>query len=282
MIKVFSEKNIDKPSVVKLWQECFGDSSEYIMFFLDNCPEYSCICYLNDDALIVSMLFLLDGYLNGQMCKYLYAACTSSDYRRQGIMEKLIEFSKSYASECGASGIFLVPANESLYSYYSKFGFIASFMKKEIVLTSFESSGQAAKEKYLYTDIVSLKKELCTGIDSYLFSDQIIEYTIKEHLFNNGDIYFNTESKTVIFYYENENNIIIKELLTKSGSVADAINEAFVNNKGKNIYILSPIVYNIKDIVENCTKCGMCFPLDDKMKTYLEGNREIYAGMYLD
>ena len=83
-------------------------------------------------------------------------------------------------------------------------------------------------------------------------------------------------------YYETENKILVKEILTASGVIKHAINEAFVNIKGKNIYISCPMVYNNKDIVENYTRCGMCFPLDDKMKTYLEQNPEIYAGMYLD
>lgn len=282
MIRVFSEKNIDKSSVIELWQECFGDSEEYITFFLDTCPHYACIGYFNDADKLISMLFLLDGSLNNQKCMYLYAACTSLNFRKQGIMEKLIEFSKTYVYECGASGIFLVPANEKLYSYYSKFGFVPSFKKKETVISTTESNVIQTNLSYSYDDVVSLKKELCSEFDSFIFDDEIIEYTIKEHLFNGGQIYFNSVSKTIVFYYMNETEVKIKELLTKSHSIVDAVNESFVNNNGKNIYILSPIVYNNINIVENYTKCGMCFSLDSGMKAYLDDHHEIYAGMYLD
>ena len=282
MIRVYSEKNINKASVTELWQECFGDSAEYISFFLNNCPEYTCICYLNDNNHPVSMLFLIDGYLNGQDCKYLYAACTSAQYRRQGIMEQLISFAKGFAFDAGSSGIFLVPANEKLYSYYSKFGFIASFKKKQVIISTIECNNAQVSREYCYSDLVSLKKELSSEFESFIFNDMIIEYTIKEHLFNGGDIYFNSDTKTLAFYYETENKIIVKEILSVSANIKDAINEVFVNNKGKNIYILCPVVYNNTDIVEEYAKCGMCFPLNEKMKTYLENNREVYAGMYLD
>jgi ribosomal protein S18 acetylase RimI-like enzyme len=280
LIRLFSEKDIEKQSVISLWQECFGDSKEYVEFFLDNCPHYTCIAYYADNKL-VSMLFLLNGYLNSMECKYLYAACTSSEYRRQGIMEKLIDYSKEFALKCGACGIFLVPANEKLYSYYSKFGFISSFLKKEVKITEYNNKTCMTCNPS-YDELISLKKELYNEIPAYNFDDKTIEYTVKEHLYNGGKFYFDKCNRIIVFYYENDTEIIIKEFLSGSADVNELINKYFINNNGKNIYISCPIVYNNQDNVENYTKCGMCFPLNDEMKNYLENNREIYAGMYLD
>lgn len=281
MIRVFSENNIPKASVIELWQECFGDTKEYVEFFLNNCPQYTCITYYADSDKPVAMLFLLDGFLNNRKCKYLYAACTSVNYRRQGIMERLIEYSKKYAFDDGAAGIFLVPANENLYSYYSKFGFIPSFKKKE-TLVSVETESNYFTCELSLNEIIDLRRELCSKIDSFIFEDKIIEYSIKEHLFNGGFVIGDKLTNTILFCYEDQDKIVIKEYLSESFSIDDLINNRFINNKGKNIYISSPIVYNSTDKVENYTKCGMCFPLDNEMKTFLECNKEIYAGMYLD
>lgn len=281
MIRLFSEKDVEKQPIISLWQECFGDSKEYVEFFLNNCPHYNCIAYYTDDNQLVSMLFLLNGFLNGKECKYLYAACTSYEYRRQGIMEKLIDYSKKVASECGASGIFLVPANEKLYSYYSKFGFAASFKKKEIVIPAYVHK-KYDKCDYSYSELISLKKDLCSEIDSFIFDDKTTEYTVKEHLFNGGKVYFDKNNRIIFFYYENDSEIIIKEFLAGSANINEFINKDLINNNGKNIYILCPIVYNNLDNVENYTKCGMCVPLNEEMEIFLKNNCEIYAGMYLD
>ena len=62
--------------IISLWYECFGDEAEYIEFFLDRCPNKLCLgCFENNR--LVSMLFLLNGEVDGFPAKYIYAACTA-------------------------------------------------------------------------------------------------------------------------------------------------------------------------------------------------------------
>lgn len=282
MIKIYNAENLNREDVINLWMECFGDTREYVEFFLDNCPNYVCVEYLVEDKL-VSQLFLLEGELASEKCKYLYAACTHEDYRRRGIMEELIEFTKTYCKDKNYSSIFLVPANESLYSYYSKFGFVASFLKKESV-------GQNESEllsELTETDIdavFDIKKELIENINGFRFSDDVMKYTIKEHLFNGGKIYINSkdDEKTVAFYYINGSDIVVKELLIEKTELYSENFQHFFNKDVENIYIFSPIVYNSTDKMEKYTKCGMCFPLNNRLSDFLKKHTDLYAGMYLD
>lgn len=282
MIKIYNAENLNREDVIDLWVKCFGDTREYVEFFLDNCPNYVCVEYLVEDKL-VSQFFLLEGELASEKCKYLYAACTHEDYRRRGIMEELIEFTKTYCKDKNYSSIFLVPANESLYSYYSKFGFVASFLKKESV-------GQNESEllsELTETDIdavFDIKKELIENINGFRFSDDVMKYTIKEHLFNGGKIYINSkdDEKTVAFYYINGSDIVVKELLIEKTELYSENFQHFFNKDVENIYIFSPIVYNSTDKMEKYTKCGMCFPLNNRLSDFLKKHTDLYAGMYLD
>lgn len=272
-----------RDEIISLWHKCFGDSEEYITFFLDNCPDIVCVGFFDNDHL-VSMLFLLEGFINCEKCKYLYAACTDTSHRRLGIMEKLIRFSESYCKINNYSSIFLVPADEDLYSYYAKFGFIASFYKKHIKLNVCDNYSCEIKTCKDIHEICSIKLDLINGISGFTFTKDLIEYTVREHLFNGGSVskYHYGNNIALFFYYKENNTIIIKEMLSDFEIESETIIKLFSNNDVENIYIYSPIVYNSADIGEEYTKCGMCLPLNEKTFDYITQNSNLYAGMYLD
>lgn len=282
MIKLFEYKNLNRDAVIDLWVDSFGDTREYVEFFLDNCPGYVCIEYLVDDKPI-SMLFLLEGYLSGSKCKYLYAACTHKDFRSRGIMGQLIEYAKQYCIQLNYSSIFLVPAEEELYSYYKKFGFADVFRKKYLkVKIDFIND-----PNYSSTDIdiiCEVKKSLIKNIECFRFDDEGIRYTVQEHFFNGGRVFLKqTEGRSILaFYYLNNSNLIVKEFLTDYSDISLVFDGYFNNKNAENIYIYIPIVYNSRDIVERYTKCGMCVPLNDITSDFIKDHTDLYAGMYLD
>lgn len=282
MIKIYNAENLNREDVINLWIHAFGDTREYVEFFLDDCPDYVCIEYFVEDK-PVSQLFLLNGELASEKCKYLYAACTHKDYRRQGIMEKLIEFTKEYCLSEQYSAIFLVPANDNLYSYYSKFGFVSSFLKKEAVVCNKSDLITETTETDV-DKVFEIKKELVKNINGFRFFDDVMKYTIKEHIFNGGKIYINSDDneKAVAFYYNNDSDIVIKEFLNIKTDLDLEFFQHFLNKNVENIYISAPIVYNSTDIMEKYTKCGMCFPLNDRLSDFLKKHTDLYAGMYLD
>lgn len=283
MIKLFSAKDKYRDSVVRLWSEAFGDTEEYIAFFLDNCPSYESVGYFDDDKL-VSMFFMLEGQISGYKCKYLYAACTDLKYRKQGIMEKLLTFAAEHYRSMGYDGIFLVPANEKLYSYYLKFGYISAFTKLSFRFDECSHINAENNNNYDLEELTDVKNNILENIEGFRFDKKTIEYTIKEHLYNNGGIFFADDDfgKTIIFYYTADNKLIIKEYLNSDGKINLEYCKQILNNNHHNVYILCPLVYNKKDIVEEYTKCGMCLPLNDDFGAYINNTGYLYAGMYLD
>ena len=68
----------------------------------------------------------------------------------------------------------------------------------------------------------------------------------------------------------------------EKAELGSQIFQHFFNKDVENIYIFSPIVYNSTDIMEKYTKCGMCFPLNNRLSDFLKKHTDLYAGMYLD
>ena len=134
MILVKFEIEELRQDAVKLWNEAFGDSEEYIDFF--HSAHGSCFCLmLTDGGELTSALYLIDGELCGQKGYYLFAAATFKNLRGRGYMATLLKKAESFAIEKGKSFIALVPAESTLFEYYSRFGYKTAFYAKKQPLT---------------------------------------------------------------------------------------------------------------------------------------------------
>ena len=270
-----------RENIISLWHECFGDESDYIEFFLDRCPNKLCLgCFENDR--LVSMLFLLNGEVDGLSAKYIYAACTAHDFRSRGLMGELIEYSKHYCAENGIDLIFLVPAEESLYGYYSRFGFIPKMSRAEIAL----KGGSGAFDAMKITDIKAVAKrrtELLSSAKRFAFDIETTEYTVAEFLYTGGEIYSKDgENGFLAFTVKDGKNVLVKELLPDFDTNFTIILNLFENLRAENVYIHAPLVYNNTDIGCKATKCGMLYPITEKANDHINDEDMFYSGMYLD
>ena len=108
----------DNGQITALWSEVFGVSIEEIEFFLKNCKHKSCLALFNSGE-IQSMLFLVDCSYCGFSGKYVYAVCTRKTSRNNGYASSLVEEAKKYMGDF----LWLIPANDNLFNYYSRLGF---------------------------------------------------------------------------------------------------------------------------------------------------------------
>lgn len=270
-----------REGVISLWQSCFGDKREYIEFFLDECP-HTCIGIISDNV-PVSMLFLLNGVIDKFRAAYIYAACTDEKFRCRGYMAQLIEFTKKYCAVNNYESLFLVPAEESLYEYYSKFGFISSFEKSVYDVYVSDLSSYELTEITDTDEILRIRNSFLDNICSFRFDNKTAVYAIKEHFFNGGKVFINRGENAdfIAFITEDSEKNVIKEFLgDKSVKMLKNI-EHFLNIGKENIYIHCPIVYNNTDKMAKTAKCGMYYPLTDEMKNS-SVNKKFYAGLFLD
>lgn len=130
----------NKEKLIELWVNVFGDEREYIELLF---PYGNTVCdvfAVFDGDKISSALYLLDcsltfngGQYNG---KYLYAAATDDKYRGRGLIASLIDEAQLFCKNSGIDFISLVPANEGLYNYYERFGFVTAMHRATVFGTT--------------------------------------------------------------------------------------------------------------------------------------------------
>lgn len=125
---VFADPETDRDGIQKLWQICFGDEEEYIDFYIQKRMTKDNMLTIWQDGKVVSMAsFLPAEYVskNGERIpvRYVYAVATLPEYRGRGYAEQILMFAGSLWGEA----LVLCPAEESLYGYYQRMGFVKAF-----------------------------------------------------------------------------------------------------------------------------------------------------------
>lgn len=262
-------------SLKKLWSDTFGDNEEYINLLFDY--EYTpseCFAEIEDGE-VISVLYLLKGYIkadnNIYEGRYLYAAATAEKHRGKGIMSKLIRQAQQYTVKNNISFISLVPADEGLYGYYSKFGFEAK-MKNYVGLS--ESFDIKSNETTVSADVYIQARN---GIECpmFHFAENEWKYAFSCLDFAGNAFLKNTDDS---YYIINDDGTEIVEFISSKDNFA----ENYSKLMGKielGVKIVSP--YDLSDFCE-CkeTKFGMIYFADEEMKGKI--TEDIYMNIALD
>lgn len=122
----------DTEQIIGLWQQCFGDSPDFISFYLQHHPfsEKTLLLALEGDV-VLSMLSLLPAcflWKDQQLpVRYVYAVGTDIRFRGQGLSTTLLDSAAQICRESNEAGLFLIPASQSLFSFYGARGFYNAF-----------------------------------------------------------------------------------------------------------------------------------------------------------
>lgn len=184
----------DKSAIFNIWRVCFGDSGEYINFFLDNGFDAASCLVFEEDGKAVSMLHILNAEYKTFSAvlpvQYIYAAATLPEFQGRGIMKHLLEAAEESGAENGCAFTWLLPGSASLYNYYAKLSYKTAFYikkahvsrdrLKEIASADFENTKKSS------SDIYNLrKKHFCPAV---LWKKREFNYALSEHEFTGGKI----------------------------------------------------------------------------------------------
>ena len=114
----------EESALSALFTEAFGDESFTSLFFRTGYAPERCLGAF--DGALLAALHWFDCSLDGKKAAYVYGIAAFAVCRGQGIGSKLIRFSVEYLQNRGYEVITLVPAEESLFPYYERFGFRAA------------------------------------------------------------------------------------------------------------------------------------------------------------
>ena len=128
----------DADILKSMWQRIFEDDEDTLDFFFDNVfiPENTLVW--RDQNRPEAMLYMIWNKEDGV---YLYALATEEKYRGLGIMSELIKKALDILTKKGAEYVFLIPASDSLFSYYKKYGFSKTIDVTSAKITSGRESG---------------------------------------------------------------------------------------------------------------------------------------------
>ena len=111
----------EEPRLRDLFTEAFGDAAFTDLFFRTGCAPERCITAFDGDLL--AALHWFDCTLDGQKAAYIYGIAAFKAHRGKGIGSRLIRAALAELKKRGYGPVFLVPAEESLFGYYERFGF---------------------------------------------------------------------------------------------------------------------------------------------------------------
>lgn len=133
----------ERASIRRLWDACFADEGGFNDYFFASCfqPEHTLVA--EENGVLCAMLQMLPYRLlsRGELCEvtYIYGACTAPEYRRQGLMARLLEHSFALDREAGRVASILIPQEEWLFKFYQAFGYQTVFyLDKQLAKRSAE------------------------------------------------------------------------------------------------------------------------------------------------
>lgn len=171
----------DYSSIIEIWNNAFGDSPEYIKKFLSLFGEHSVVS--ENDGEIDGIMSLLPVSLNNKNGRYIYAVAVSPKMRGQGIGKELISFAKKNCEDFCV----LVPADEGLFDYYRKLGFLDNSYISEYEETKKE-------KKISPKEYIELRDKYFKGKNYIKWSE---EQLLKIASLYNAEFYKNKESTEI-------------------------------------------------------------------------------------
>lgn len=283
MIRLSNRNDIS--GIIRVWNEAFGDEENDIRFFLDNCyiPENTVVCEL--DGVIASVLFLLNGemHIHGAdyPSYYLYAACTLKAYRGRGVMASLLDFAKKTASERCKYFIALKPAEDSLYGYYSKFGYRTSFSKKVFLINNVKTFSNDYNNKFSDNKNYSqVRDNLYSDFDYFKWDETSVSFAIKHHKYYGGHIIERRNGYAL--YSADGNKTRVKEIAFPIDFLLNSLGFAAENSDSDIIYVETPYYYEIDSFKPEVINSGMLLPLSAEAERIIYNINNAYLGLTLD
>ncbi|MFA9465870.1 MAG: GNAT family N-acetyltransferase [Velocimicrobium sp.] len=221
------------PQLKEIWRECFHDEESYINFFFTNRFRNENMLVWIEEGVPVAMASLLpcmcwkkDGNTMRLIpTRYIYAVGTKPLYEGRGISTSLMSYINNQLKKNQEIGI-LVPASESLVSFYQKRNFHVAISKKErmeqegnesdLIASSISNlrilEGKVSKRRYKEL------RDYWLGVDGYIeWDEDAISYAIQENTFNGGvcfELLCDGESHILLGYKNNEEFIVRETTLS--------------------------------------------------------------------
>ncbi len=284
----------DTEDLIELWNVAFGDDPRYIKNFLklQSKPENTVVLAI--DGQVVSAAYLLEHSMNvagrNYSAYYFYAAATLPEYRNKGYMGKVVERCLEVARERSIDFMYLVPAEGSLYRYYTQFGFRTCFYARTVNYT-FDEFRAAVKDNSIadlksgpvdpllfnVTDIAEVREDAYRDLNHIVLDKAAVRYALFEHATTGGQLL--CDGSSYVLYTQEGDTIDVKEICPP---VLDgAMARALLALHAKKYIIHAPNDCEIDGQRKTSGRAGMAIALNKHARTASGKMQNAYIGITL-
>ncbi len=254
-----------KESLADLWHVVFGDDYSYINRIFDDEYKNDILCFSHiENGKAVSAFYLLKNTLRCDNYDYngfyLYSAATLPEYRKMGLMSKLIHEALEYCKSEDVDFVSLVPANDGLYSYYNKFGFREAMYRWKNIFQSAYDQKFCLEHIPDVNSVMDFRRNYKGNMIN--FRDSAYSYAIESS--KSGNTHFYRLSDTA-FCLSDDNGGFVYELICDEDKIEDEINKLLMHTKETFCTVMSPYDMSKFSVFSVAEKYGMIYPINKRL-----------------
>lgn len=217
------------PDLMEMTKTSFNEGDRSVSFFFKNKVKLDECTVCIQDKKVVSQLHMphLKILCAGDEVpsSYVYAASTLPEYRKQGCMTQLLEYSFKILRERGQKYSVLVPANENLFKFYRKLGYYKYYKHKEVLLSSdemqdFRLSKQAVPLEY--ERIRQIRQKFYNQDGEIVWDSDSIKFAFDMNVNLSGKNVFDGQGYA-LSYLSNKNVVEVTDIAYENGNIENLL-----------------------------------------------------------
>jgi ribosomal protein S18 acetylase RimI-like enzyme len=282
----------EEPQLREIWKIVFSDSDEFIeLFFRNRYSEDSALVHRHDGRVVSMLFFPRYDFKSGDLVTslgYICGAATLPEYRGKGIMADLLNSSFDLMRLRGDHFTALIPASDSLYGYYERFGFREFFYRKKYSVA--RSDAMAGTPFYLkkmedFASAYRIYSEAVSRLGTVVIqSERTYSSVVDEFRLSGGEVLVSEENGIICFVRIRGNTIFLRESFCASDDTkchTDLPAALFSHLPGKNRITVEGPVPIIRRRAQRF-RTGMIKPLIEAGGGLLKNDRSGYMKFMLE
>lgn len=223
----------DFPAIEALWQQVFEDEPEFIQRSLTQFAGMGQVYVAQQQGQLLAQLLAVPCRLQSAKGIYLYALATAPFARGQGVMSHMMRVAEAQEAGKGATFAVLIPASETLYTYYGQRGYTQMLHTRRLALAVKAANQSNVCAAPLNGEQFAQMRSRYAGVPYVDFTPARYQelltdwYEIGESLYNSGGYAFYQP-------LPGKNKVLVAELFAQSDEQATAILQAIAAQTGIN------------------------------------------------
>ena len=214
----------DEAELRSIWKEVFNDTDEFIGSYFARRYSADTTLVYREGGRIASMIFFphYDFSIGESIygTGYICGAATLPQYRNRGLMGLMIEASHDAMRVRGNSFSILIPASDTLYDYYRRFGYREKFFRKRFTIQREEIAAGASFSLHPVNDYGALYRLYASGIRNLpaavIHTDEGYRIVADEFIMSGGHILVSNDQRLYCFVRIAGDTVSIRELFGES------------------------------------------------------------------